>query len=316
MGTLTVQGTKLYLDGRAFAYQGLSFFNALYNPTLNQDDETRRQWLAYYRSWGITALRIWGDWRTTNGWIDEGPDRSLWIYPGRERRNVLYEPGGALNRPAVERLKRLLMAADELGMVIELALFTHYCVYPASTRTGWLKRITPELQPWRNCIFQVWNEYDAHTLQHYETIKRIDPRRLVTNSPGGSGVLGKDDENRTLDLLTPHTTRRNDFWETAPMEIARLIEEYGKPVIDDEPARTGIRDFGGRPDSQIEQHLAHIDRVRACGGYHNYHHDMFQNGYDHPATPPLGIPNAEFSAFHHPTFEHIRALAPADVRGT
>jgi hypothetical protein len=306
MGILTVQGTKLCLDGRPFAYQGLTFFNALYNPTFNQDDATRRHWLATYRSWGITALRIWGDWRTTNGWVDEGPDRSLWVYPGHERRNVLYEPEGALNPPALERLKRLLAAAGELEMVVELALFTHYRVYPVSTRTRWLERITPELESWRNCIFQVWNEYDDHTLQHQETIKRIDPRRLVTNSPGGSGVLGEDAENRALDLLTPHTTRRSNFWETAPQEIERLLEKYGKPVIDDEPARTGIRDFGGRPDSRTEQHMAHSDRVRACGGYHNYHHDMFQNGYGHPATPPLGIPDVEFSAFHKPIFEHLR----------
>jgi hypothetical protein len=311
MGELSVRGTRIYWDDRPFYYQGLSFFNALYNPPFNQDDETRRHWLAYYRSWGITALRVWGDWRTTNGWIDEGPDCSLWVYPGQERRNVLYEPEGALNQPAVERLKRLLTIADELKMVIELALFTHYRVYPVSTRTGWLERIVPELTPWRNCIFQVWNEYDDHTLQHVEEIKGIDPQRLVTNSPGGAGVLGSDVENRTLDLLTPHTTRHDaDFWEVAPAEVEQLIARYGKPAIDDEPARTGIRDFGGRPDSRTEQHLIHIDRVRACGGYHNYHHDMFQSNYGHPATPPLGIPDAEFSDFHRPIFEHLRELAP------
>ena len=42
---------------------------------------------------------------------------------------------------------------------------------------------------------------------------------------------------------------------------------------------------------------------------------MFQNGYGHPATPPLGIPDAEFSPFHRPVFEHLRELAPAEVRG-
>ena len=229
---------------------------------------------------------------------------------------MLYEPHDALYEPAVERLKRLLAVADELHMVVELALFSHYRVYPVSTRTGWLERITPALRPWRNCIFQVWNEYDDHTLDHYETIKRLDPQRLVTNSPGGAGVLGGEDENRALDLLTPHTTRHGDFWEIAPAEIERLMETYAKPVIDDEPARTGVRDFGGRPDSRTEQHLMHIDRVRACGGYHNYHHDMFQGGYGHPATPPLGIPDAEFSAFHRPIFEHRLNLALGDIQGT
>jgi hypothetical protein len=180
-----------------------------------------------------------------------------------------------------------------------------------------VERITRELLPWRNCIFQVWNEYDDHVLRHYETVKLVDADRLVTNSPGGAGVLGTAVENRVLDLLTPHTARHGvDFWERAPEEVKMLLDRYGKPVIDDEPARTGIRDFGGRPDSRTAQHLAHIDRVRALGGYHVYHHDMFQNGYGHPATPPLGIPDAEFSDFHRPIFEHLRELAGKENQET
>ena len=50
----------------------------------------------------------------TNGWVDEDAAHSLWVYPGREGRNVLYEPEGALNAGSVERLKRLLTIADEL----------------------------------------------------------------------------------------------------------------------------------------------------------------------------------------------------------
>ena len=314
MGVLSVNGTQLELDDRPFYYQGLSFFNALYNPVFNQDNEQRRRWLSYFKSWGITAVRVWGDWRVRNGWVDEGPEHSLWLYPGRQGRNVLYEPEGEVASEPLTRLKRLLTVADELGMVVELALFTHYLVYPQRTRDDYVAQVTRELRPWRNCIFQVWNEYDDHTLRHLQAIKREDPNRLVTNSPGPAGVLGDADHNQALDLLTPHTSRHNvPFWEVAPQQIATLIETYGKPVIDDEPARTGIRDFGGRPDSQVEQHLQHIDRVRACGGYHNYHHDMFQNGYGHPATPALGIPDAEFSAFHKPIFEHLRKLTPKEV---
>jgi hypothetical protein len=45
----------------------------------------------------------------------------------------------------------------------------------------------------------------------------------------------------------------------------------------------------------------------------DYHHDFFQNGYGHPATPPLGIPDAAFSAFHRPIFEHLRELAASTI---
>ena len=315
MGVLTVDGVRLRMDGAPFYYQGLSFFNALYNPSFNESDAARRKWLARYKRWGITALRVWGDWRVANGWVDEGPENSLWVYPGRERRNVLFEPGGAINPDPLERLQSLLTMADQLGMVIELALFTHYLVYPVRTRDDFVDLITEALRPWRNCIFQIWNEYDDHPLRHYEGIKRLDPERLVTNSPGGAGVLGSRQENAALDLLTPHTHRRGlgEFEDVAPQQVEMLLEEFGKPVIDDEPARNGIRDFGGRPDARAEQHLLHIDRVRQVGGYHNYHHDMFQCGYGAPSTPPQGIPDPEFSDYHRPVFEHLRNLAPPDV---
>lgn len=51
------------------------------------------------------------------------------------------------------------------------------------------------------------------------------------------------------------------------------------------PARTGARDCGGTPDSRPEQHIAHVDRTRGCGSYHNYHHDVFQSGYGRTASP-------------------------------
>jgi len=304
------------MDGAPYEYQGLSFFNALYNPSFNASDEACRGWLRRFRAWGITALRVWGDWRVQNGWVDEGPDHSLWIYPGTTRyasgeiRNRLYEPEGEIQTEALARLTRLLTLADEEGMVIEIALFTHYLVYPVRTRDDYVERLTRALRPWRNCIFQVWNEYDDGTLRHLETIKREDPERLVTNSPGGAGRLGDQAENQMLDLLSPHTFRhgQGNFWEVAPQQVADLVARYGKPVLDDEPARTGTPKHGGNPGSSVEQHIAHIDAVRAVGGYGNYHHDMFQSDYGAPTTPPEGIPDPEFSPFHRQIFEHLRTL--------
>ncbi len=34
---LTIAGTRLLLDDQPFPFQGLSFFNALYNPTFNRN---------------------------------------------------------------------------------------------------------------------------------------------------------------------------------------------------------------------------------------------------------------------------------------
>jgi hypothetical protein len=43
------------------------------------------------------------------------------------------------------------------------------------------------------------------------------------------------------------------------------------------------------------------------GGYHVYHHDMFQYGYDAPTTPPSGIPEPDWSPFHRQVFEYLRS---------
>lgn len=314
---LTIQGTRFLLDGKPFYFQGLSFFNALYNKEFNKSPESREKTLRRFKSYGITVLRVWGDWRLTNGWIDECPDCSLYVYPEMEGRDRRFEPRKPrLNADAVARLKDLLAAADKQGMVIELALFSHYMVYPVETRNEYIKLIADELRPYRNVFFEIWNEYCESVVDHTRLIKWLDPLRLVSNSPGGSSVKATHAENMALDILCPHTTRRTskgNFWEIAPLEIQQLVEAYKKPVIDDEPARCGTRDFGGNEDTKIEWHLAQNAAVRKYGGYHIYHHDMFQLPYGNAPTPPNGIPDPEFSKFHLQAFEYLRSIAPPEI---
>ena len=157
-------------------------------------------------------------------------------------------------------------------------------------------------------ILQIWNEDSTEVTRYYEVIKALDPRRIVTNAPGFASDLGDETQNRLLDLLTPHTVRRVErFWEQAPRQIASMLGRYKKPVIDDEPARTGIIQFGGiEGGTRPEQHIEHIRSVRAVGGYHTYHHDMFQSGYGHPATPPSGLPDPDFAPFHRQVFDFLR----------
>jgi hypothetical protein len=311
---LTIRGTRFYLDGKAFYFEGVSFFNALYNKEFNQSAVAREKWLRKFRSYGVTVLRVWGDWRITNGWVDEAPDNSLYIFPEMKGHDRFFVPKNPrLNAENMGRVKELITAADRQGMVIELCLFTHYLVYPKETRNAFLRLVTDELRPYRNVYFEIWNECSEDTVEHYKLIKTLDQARLVTNSPGGSSYLGTEEENRVLDFLSPHTARKGSFWEDAPRQIKNLLETYKKPVVDDEPARCGTRNFGGNGDTKIEQHMAQLDAVRKVGGYHIYHHDMFQLGYGDPSIPPNGIPDPEFSKFHLQAFEYLRSIAPLEV---
>jgi hypothetical protein len=299
---LTVSGTRFLLDGKSFGWTGMSFFNAVHNQEFNRNSDVRRQWLRKFRKYGINVLRMWGQWDSRRGFVDTCPECTL------------YHPGGELRSDPLARLKQICADADALGMVVELVLFSQESwrdgvrLSPEAADKA-VAALTGELKPYRNLVLQIWNEFDQRTLHHVKAIKAIDPKRLVTNSPGVAGVLlGMSGEAEALDFLTPHTSRQNAgrTWEVAPREIAYLLARYRKPVVDDEPARNGTPQFGGpREATSPFDHILHIRAVSQAGGYPTYHHDMFQMGKGHPTVPSSGIPDPEFSPYHRQVFEFL-----------
>jgi hypothetical protein len=296
---LAIQGTRLLLDRQPFGFQGLSFFNALFNPTFNQSAAERLRWLRIFQDSGISALRVWCQWDLPAGrpYVDVAPEATL------------YTPEGDIVDERFQRLADLLLAADGLGMVIEVVLFCQEKRenLPVAAQERAVRQISARLLPYRNLILQIWNEKSVEVARYAAAAKEVDPARIVTNSPGVANHLGDEEQNRLLDLLTPHTVRGSveRFWEFAPGQIASLLQQYQKPVIDDEPARNGLVQFGGiAGGTRPWQHIEQIRRVRALGAYHTYHHDMFQNGYGHPATPPSGIPQPDWP-FHCEVFAFL-----------
>jgi hypothetical protein len=299
---ITVSGTRFLLNGEPFPYTGVSFFNAIYNPNFNKSPEERTHWLNRFRRYGINVLRVWCQWDNARGFVDAGPSQTM------------YHPDGQLREEHLKTLKAILADADLLGVVIELALFSHES-YREGIRLGEkessraVSALARELKPFRNLTFQIWNEHtDAQVRPLVTVIRSIDSNRLVTNSPGFASFLGDPPENNALDYLTPHTTRQGAgrHWEIAPREIAYLLKRYGKPVVDDEPARNGTSQFGGpREATSPYDHILQIWQVWQLGAYITYHHDMFQTGYGSPAIPRSGIPDPEFSPYHRQVFEFI-----------
>jgi hypothetical protein len=286
---IEVKGLGFTLDGEPFVYTGMSFFNAIYNPTFNESDATRKMWLNKFKDTGINVIRVWAQWDNKRGFVDGCP------------KCTLYEPDGRLNAQHLGTLKNIAKAANDLDMVVLFVLFANESweenirlTDQASDKA--VKTLTNELQPFRNVVFEIWNEFDNRTLDYLKIVKDADPARLVTNSPGWAGMLGSIQENAALDFLSPHTSRADDLqWEIAPKEIAYLIQKYQKPVVDDEPARRGTPKFGGpRNPTTPFDHILRIYSVWRAGGYVNYHHDMFQTGYGREAVPPTGIADPEF----------------------
>jgi hypothetical protein len=305
---ITVSGACFMLNGAPFPYTGISFYNAIYNPAFNKSSAERRKWMGKFQQYGINVLRIFSQWDMNQPWIDTCPDCTL------------FYPDGRLREANLARLKEILADADALGMVIELEVFQHVAWTEGklgateSERARSVERALPlltrELLPYRNVTFQIWGEMTFRTVECVKLIKAGDPKRLVTNSPGGAGVLGSREENEALDYLAPHTTRQRNgrHWEIVPREFAYLLARYRKPVVDDEPARNGTQMFGGPPDAERTypyDHILQIYQVWRAGGYITYHHDMFQTGYGTPAVPPSGVPDPEFNPYHRAVLEFI-----------
>ena len=54
---ITVSGTLfLLLNGKPFPYTGISFYNAIYNPSFNKNPADRRAWLQKFQKYGINVL--------------------------------------------------------------------------------------------------------------------------------------------------------------------------------------------------------------------------------------------------------------------
>lgn len=299
---ITVAGTEFLLDGEPFPYTGVSFFNAIYNPAFNRSSEERLAWIEKFQRYGINVLRVWGQWDNRLGFVDTCDSCTL------------YYPDGTLQNEHVATLQEIARDAGTRGTVIVLALFAH------ESWSGGIRLDGPEayerasaalareMMPYRNVVFQIWNEDSEYVVPIYHAIKEVDPQRLVTNSPGFGGDLGDYEQNALLDYLSPHTSRDADaHWEIAPREIAMLLAKFNKPVVDDEPARTGTEEFGG-PGGRANfayDHILRIYNVWSAGGYVIYHHDMFQTGYGSPAVPPSGIPDPEHSPYHRTVFEFL-----------
>lgn len=301
---LGIEGTHFILDHKPFNFTGISFFNALYNPTFNSSQESQLDWLKKLNSCGITVLRIWGEWNNTLGFIDTCDSCTV------------YNRDGSLRSIYLNRLKELLDATASLNMVVEYVFFSSESkskILSDEAANRAIENITKELIPYRNVVFQIWNENDYRVEDYFKLIKQNDTARLVTNSPGGGGTLGDDDHNALLDFLTPHTSRQGKHWEKVGEEIKGLILKFNKPVVDDEPARSGTREseWLGGPKSETSpfDHILHIYNVWKSGGYPIYHHDMFQTGYGSKPVPPSGIPDPEFNSYHKIVFEFLREKA-------
>ena len=216
---LTVSGTAIAIDGRAAFLTGVSLFDALGSVAPRDVD------LDALKSAGVNTVRVWAHWH-----------------------EPVYQPDGALSAAGRARLLALVGRLQSRGMLLELVLLRPgqlpgqpFAVFASeATRARAVEEITRALLPFRNVLFDLYNEHDhpdgpithaaARALR--DRVKAIDAGRVLTISstethlisPAGAidagaernlrGEVGTDTDSVGVDVVAPHFPRTDD-WDTA-----------------------------------------------------------------------------------------------------
>mgnify|MGYP000026493433 CR=1 FL=1 len=240
---LGIAGSAFTLDGRPSFLLGASYYGALGAP----EDFIRRD-LDDLQRHGFNWIRVWATWSAFTN------DVSAVDAEGRARE------------PYLSKLARLVGECDRRGMVVDVTLSRgndatgppRLATLAAHQRA--VETLVRALAAWRNWYLDLGNERNirdgryvslAEVKQLRDTVKRLDPHRLVTASHAG-GELSREEARRyvleaQLDFLTPHRPREPGSpaqTEARTREPLQWLAELGRvvPVHYQEPFRRG---YGG-----------------------------------------------------------------------
>lgn len=269
---VSISGTHLVLDGTAQWLAGISLFDALGPHPVRDED------LEALSAWGVSIVRVWAHWNTP-----------------------IYDADGSLHAEGRARLHTLVERLRARGLVLELVLLRpgqlpgeRFAVFASpDARIRAVREIAESLRPYRNVIFDLYNEHDhPHgPIGHRDlrplrdVVKQVDPDRLVTVSSTAYHFLGSesalDEHGRAnvreevgldagsvgVDLLAVHLPD-NPGWveatETRVQTVRQALDEMKRiiPIYLSEGPRA-------RPAESIripaESYLAAADRGRRGG---------------------------------------------------
>lgn len=175
--------------------------------------------------------------------------------PGYEGAvNSAFAADGQLRPAYLQRVGRVIQAADQQGMVIILGCFyqrqSSVLRDAAAVQTGLLQVVDwLQAQGYRNVVLEVANEHPHGGFVHpiirdpasmaglLRLVKQRAPQLLVTASGYGNGLVAPE-VAAACDFLTPHwnDTRVEDI----PARVA-VLQRYGKPIVCNEDDRTGAQ---------------------------------------------------------------------------
>jgi hypothetical protein len=250
---LGVSPQGILVDGQRAFVTGVSMFDALGAAPPRDAD------LDALGPWGVNTVRVWAHWHA-----------------------AIYQSDGALTAEGRSRLLALAERLQSRKLILELVVLRPgqlpgqpFAVFASeAARTKAVEAVTDALRPFRNVLFDLYNEHDhpdgpishvaARALR--DRVKAIDPSRLVTISSTESHLIsaeGKVDEKGlgnlrgeagtgpdsvAVDIVAPHFPR-TETWAAATGDrvgaIRAALTSFGSqaPVYLNEERRadTGVR---------------------------------------------------------------------------
>jgi hypothetical protein len=182
--------------------------------------------LPWLRSLGVCLLRVWLDWSV--------PDDGARVF----------RSDGSVRDDRWADLESAAALADGLGMQLDLTLGDGLDDDAARERA--LDTIARRFAG-RDVVAVVdaWNEIDSQLsvsgVEGYvAAVKRQDPHRLVTVSISGEWdaiIDGYERVDHVVDLVAPHSPRKDGWWDRLAPGIERLEAATGLPAYAQEEAR-------------------------------------------------------------------------------
>jgi hypothetical protein len=268
---LTVSDTSFAIGGTERWLAGISLFDAL-GPNPPRDED-----LDALGAWGVSIVRVWAHWNAP-----------------------IYDAAGLLHREGRARLHALVERLRARGLILELVLLRpgqlpgeRFAIFAsADSRIRAVREISESLRPYRNVLFDLYNEHDhphgpiAHRDLRpiRDAVKQIDPDRLVTVSStayhfldpqsaldehGRKNVreeVGLDEGSVGADLLAVHLPD-NPGWVEATDTRVRTLRQALAEMKRDVPIylSEGPRARPGESTIPAKSYLAAAERARRAG---------------------------------------------------
>ncbi|HEY4526016.1 MAG TPA: hypothetical protein VJL32_02895, partial [Candidatus Paceibacterota bacterium] len=250
--------------GEMFSFFGQSKFMVFvsYFDALRATDATLDSDFAYFKSKGVSGVRIFPNW-----WLRAGSDTAP---PG----DTLMDENGELRPDVLSNLKNVLDKAQAAGLAVDVSFAREVAGLNVEQYKEGLIKSALELARYKNIIFDLQNERDLSGLSPDQflseaqvkdlkrAVKAVDPGRIVTVSntetSGTSGTVRLVD-SAGLDAADFHDSRVSDWYIKTGQVVTALLPTH-KPVYLSEPQK-----YSGQTNLTTDNFLSAIKRAKRAG---------------------------------------------------